>query len=297
MDLNRANLAALNTAFNTAFNTSLNDTPTTWRRIAMRVPSTTRHQAYPKLDSIKGMREWLGERQIQRLTADGFTLTNRKFENTIAVSVDDINDDQVGVFTPMVNEFGQACAELPDDLVWEMLQSGFEAAYHDGQHFFDADHPVMDEHGVERSVSNMTDGSGPGWYLIDDTRALKPMIFQDREGPNFAAKTSLTDENVFNNDEFVWGAKRRGASGFGMWQLIHGSKAELTPANYARAREAMLSMRGQWDRKINLRPGLLVVPPALEGAAREILTAERNAAGATNIWRGTAELHVETRLT
>lgn len=296
MDINRANLAALNTAFSTAFNTSLNDTPSTWAKIAMRVPSSTRHQAYPKLADIKGMREWVGERFIQRLDKDGFSITNRKFENTIAVAADDIADDQVGIYTPMVQDFGQTAAELPDELVYEQLLAGFDTAHYDGQNFFDVDHPVLDEHGVERSVSNYTDGAGPAWFLVDDSRAIKPLIFQDREAAKITAKTNLTDENVFNHDEYVWGAKRRCAAGFGAWQLIHGAKIALTPASYAAAREQMLSMRGAWDRKINLRPKLLVVPPSLEGVAREILLAERNAAGATNIWRNTAELHVESRL-
>lgn len=296
MDINRASLAALNTAFNTAFKNSLKDTPSTWAKIAMRVSSTTRHQAYPKLSDIKGMREWVGSRFVQRLDKDGFTITNRKFENTIAVASDDIADDQIGIYTPMVQDFGQTAAELPDELVYEQLLKGFDTAHYDGQNFFDDDHPVLDEHGVERSVSNYTDGAGPGWYLIDDTRAIKPLIFQDREAAKITAKTSLTDENVFNQDEFVWGAKRRCAAGFGAWQLIHGSKAALTPASYAAARKAMLEMHGAYDRKINLRPALLVVPPALEGAAREILLAERTTGGQTNIWQNTAALHVETRL-
>lgn len=296
MDLNRAALAALNTAFNTAFNTTLNDTPTTWAKIAMRVNSSTRHQAYPRLDDIKGMREWVGERFIQRLGSDGFTITNRKFENTIAVQADDIADDQVGLYGNLVQDFAQSAAELPDELVYEMLVAGFTTEHYDGQNFFDVDHPVADEHGTERSVSNYTDGTGPAWYLVDDTRAIKPMIFQDREAAKITAKTSLTDDNVFMRDEFVWGAQRRCAAGFGAWQLIHASKAELTPEGYAAARKAMMEMRGAHGRKINLRPSLLIVSPGLEAAAREILMAERNAAGATNVWRGSAALHVETRL-
>ena len=55
-------------------------------------------------------------------------------------------------------------------------------------------------------------------------------------------------------------------------------------------------MRGAYDRKINLRPSLLVVSPANEAAARRILLAESDPQGGTNIWRGSATLHVETRL-
>ncbi len=153
------------------------------------------------------------------------------------------------------------------------------------------------ELGVEVSVSNFQGGSGAAWYLIDDSRAIKPMIFQDREAAKITPKTNLTDDNVFFQDEFVWGAKRRCAAGFGAWQLVYASRQTLNAANYALARAAMLAMRGHKGRKLNLKPKLLVVPPSLEGAAREILLNERDSSGATNKWRNTAELHVEGRLT
>lgn len=297
MDITRASLAALNTAFNTTFNTRLTGTETTFGRIAMTVNSTTRHQAYPKLSELGPMREWIGERYVERLESDGFVITNRKFEKTIAVSVDDISDDQIGLYTPILQDMAQVAAELPDDLVWEQLETGFTAKHYDDQFFFDTDHPVMNEAGDEVSVSNFQGGAGAAWYLIDDTRAIKPVIFQDREAAKITPKTSLTDENVFSRDEFVWGAKRRCAAGFGAWQLAYGSRQTLNAANYALARAAMISMRGHRGRKLNLRPKLLVVSAGLEGAARDLLLSERDAAGATNKWLKSAELHVEGRLT
>lgn len=211
--------------------------------------------------------------------------------------MDDIADDQVGLYTPIVQDMAQVAAELPDDLVWDQLERGFASEHYDGQMFFDTDHPVVNEAGQEVSVSNFQGGTGAAWYLIDDTRAIKPLIFQDREAAKITPKTSLTDDNVFNHDEFVWGAKRRCAAGFGAWQLSYASREPLTAESYEAARVAMTSMRGHRGRKLNLRPKLLVVPSALEGAARELLMAERNAAGATNVWRNSAELHVESRLT
>ncbi|RJE87131.1 Mu-like prophage major head subunit gpT family protein [Paracoccus onubensis] len=297
MDITQASLAALNTAFTTAFNTRLTGTETTYGRIAMTVPSSTRHQAYPKLSELGPMREWIGERYVERLERDGFTITNRKFEKTIAVAADDISDDQIGLFTPIVNDMGQVAAELPDDLVWEQLEAGFTTEHYDGQMFFDTDHPVVGKDGAETSVSNFQGGAGAAWYLIDDSRSIKPMIFQDREAPKITPKTNLNDDNVFWQDEFVWGAKRRCASGFGAWQLIYASRQPLTSENYAAARAAMMTMRGHGGRKLNLRPKLLVVPGTLEEAGLELLNAGRNAAGADNVWKGTATLHVENRLT
>ncbi|WP_333815633.1 Mu-like prophage major head subunit gpT family protein [Tabrizicola sp.] len=297
MDITQASLAALNIAFNTAFNVRLTGVETTYGRIAMTVNSTSRHQAYPKLSELGPMREWIGERYVERLETDGFVITNRKFEKTVAVPVDDVADDQYGIYTPIVSDMGQVAAELPDDLVWEHLEKGFTTTHYDGQFFFDTDHPVENEAGAEVSVSNFQGGSGAAWYLIDDSRPIKPMIFQDREKARITPKTNLTDDNVFNQDEYVWGAKRRCAAGFGAWQLVFASRQTLNAANYALARAAMMSMRGHRGRKLNLKPKLLVVPPSLEGAARDILLNERDANGATNKWRNTADLHVETRLT
>jgi phage major head subunit gpT-like protein len=296
MDINAASLAAINTAFSTAFNERLTGAPTTYARVAMTVSSGTKNQTYPRMLELGGMREWLGDRQVQRIAQDGFTITNRTFENTVAVSADDIADDQVGVYTPIVADLGQTAAELPDELVWERLAAGFDTVGHDGQYFIDTDHPVEGEDGTVGTVSNSGGGSGTAWFLIDTTRMIKPMIFQDREAARITPKTNLTDDNVFNLNEFVWGAKRRCAVGFGAWQLVYGSKQTLNATNYAAARAAMMTMAGNKGRKLNLRPNLLVVPPSLEGAARDILNAEMIATGGTNVWRNTADLHVENRL-
>lgn len=297
MNLTKTALAALSTGITTAFNTRLTGVETTYGRVAMTVSSSTRDQAYPKLSELGPMREWIGERFIERLETDGFVIRNRKFEKTIAVPVDDISDDQVGIYAPIASDMGQTAAELPDELVWEQMEKGFTTEHYDGQMFFDTDHPVLDKDGNEISVSNFGGGAGAAWYLIDDTRVIKPLIFQDREAAKITPKTSLTDDNVFHQDEFLWGAKRRCASGFGAWQLAYASRQELTPENYAAARAAMIAMTGHRGRKLNLKPKLLVVSAANESAAREILMAERNAAGATNVWRNSAELLVEGRLT
>lgn len=296
MESTPQNLQALNTAFTTAFNTTLFGVESTYGRIAMTVNSTTRTNVYPKLSEIPSMREWLGDRVINRFSIDGFEIVNRKFENTIAVPVDDIADDQVGMYSMLAGQFGQAAAELPDDLVWAQLEAGFDTTHYDGQNFFDTDHPVEDENGNEVSVSNFGGGGGAAWYLIDTTKTIKPMIFQDRQAAQINALMDMSDPNVAFQDEYMWLAKRRCAAGFGAWQTVYASRQPLTAANYKAAREAMIAMRGHAGRKLNLRPNLLVVNATNEGAAREILMAERNAAGATNVWRNSAELHVESRL-
>lgn len=71
----------------------------------------------------------------------------------------------------------------------------------------------------------------------------------------------------------------------------------LSAANYATAKAKLKGLKNGEGRPMGLGRRLqLIVSPANEDTAREILTAERNAAGATNIQRGSAELIVLNRL-
>jgi len=51
-------------------------------------------------------------------------------------------------------------------------------------------------------------------------------------------------------------------------------------------------MKGDHGRPLGIMPNVLVVPPSLRENGLEILNAERDSGGATNVWRGTAELLV-----
>ncbi len=57
------------------------------------------------------------------------------------------------------------------------------------------------------------------YYVLCTKRALKPLIFQNREAPEFTALTKPDDENVFKRDEFLYGVRARGAAGLGPWFL------------------------------------------------------------------------------
>ncbi|WP_319519641.1 Mu-like prophage major head subunit gpT family protein [uncultured Martelella sp.] len=292
MDINASTLRSIYTGLSTAFNARFSSTPTRYGLVAMEVNSTTAQNEYPRLDELPGIREWIGERHVVRLGAQTYTIKNRKFEETVGILRDQIEDDQIGVFVPVAGQIGQHAAEFPDQLCWPMFASGETALCYDGQYFFDTDHPGWNEQGNEISVSNFTNGAGPAWYLVDDTQVVKPLVYQKRKSFNLVSFQDEKDPNVFMNDEFIWGTAGRCNAGFGMWQTAHKSKAALTPENFSAARVAMQTIRKRNGSVISLRPAKLIVPPALEGTARAILEAERNDAGATNIWRNTAQVEV-----
>lgn len=66
----------------------------------------------------------------------------------------------------------------------------------------------------------------------------------------------------------------------------------LTGANWDATRATMRSYVGEDGRPLAVNPNLLVVPPQLELAANEILTAERGASGSTNVQKGQATVLV-----
>jgi phage major head subunit gpT-like protein len=293
MIVNAANIQKLLTGFRTTYNQAFEGAPSTYERVATRVPSTTASETYGWLGQLPKLREWIGDRQIQNLEAHDYAIKNRDFELTIGVDRNAIEDDTYGVFTPLVSEMGRAAKTHPDELVFALLVLGFTTACYDGQYFFDTDHPGAGG----ASVSNYQAGALAPWFLLDVTRAIKPLIWQERKPYHFQAMNEASDEQVFMQKKYRFGVDGRGNAGFGLWQLAHGSKAALTADNYALIRAAMAGRTGEGGKPLGITGNLLVVGPSNEKAAREILVAERNAAGATNIWQNSAELLVSPYLT
>lgn len=285
--LNQSNLTDLFRGFKASFNTGFRTPESHWAKVATLVPSTKSEEKYAWLGQYPRIREWIGDRHIKSMEAHDYTVKNKKFESSIAVPRDNIDDDSYGVFSPMFQEMGYAAQTHPEELVFYLLAGGFTELCYDGQYFFDPDHPVG-----EGTVSNFQAGASTPWFLLDVRRPLKPLIFQRRRDYDLKAMNKMDDEGVFMRDEYRYGVDARVNAGFGFWQQAFGSKAALTAANYEAARVAMSSLKSDEARPLGISPSLLVVPPALEGAAKDILVSDRLANGAANKWRNTAELLV-----
>ena len=293
MIINSGALNTLYTGFSTAFQGGFGATPTMYRRVAQVVPSSTRSNEYGWMGQLPRVREWLGDRVVQNIATSAYTIRNRDFEMTVGVGRNEIEDDNIGLYSAMFTELGRAAAAWPDELLWPLLPAGFSTVCYDGQFFFDSDHPVLDANGVPQSQSNTGGGGGTGWYLFDVSRMMRPFIFQERKPMSqLIRKDQATDDNVFDRKEFIYGADGRANVGYGFWQLAYGSRQTLDAAAYAAARAAMTGRRGDYDRPLGIMPNLLVVPASLEAAARAIVEADTLSGGGANIWYKSAELLV-----
>ena len=78
-------LRGIYTAFNTVFNKAFEGQHPTYEKVATVVPSTSESETYAWLGDIPGMREWIGEREIQNLSGSAYTIKNKDFELTVGV--------------------------------------------------------------------------------------------------------------------------------------------------------------------------------------------------------------------
>lgn len=290
MDLTSSNLQVVFRAYNTLFQRGLSELggdAELYKLFATVVPSTTAVEVYPWLQQLAQLREWIGDRVVHGLEGGDFAIKNRKFELTYGVNRDAIDDDTYGLYGPMFQEFGRSSAEHPNLLTSEVLASNPKC--YDGRPLFGT-HKVLNDKEKEVDVSNDMGGNGPAWYVMDLTRVIKPVVFQNRRDYNFRALTNLNSDAVFDTDVFKFGVDARVNAGAGLWQLVVRCKEPLNAETYEAARARLTELKGDYGRPLALRHSHTMVPNNFEGAARRVLNNAQAANGATNEWAGTSNL-------
>jgi phage major head subunit gpT-like protein len=317
MEITTANLTALFTGFDVIFQRGFDKPPSYYEKIATVVRSASRQTTYPWLGRTTKFREWLGERVIQALEAHSYTIVNKDFEDTISISRNDIEDDSYGVYEPVIEQLGWDTKVHPDSLLFSMIKNAVttpsSVVGFDGQPFFSASHPVgplgAASDARDSTASNVnTSGSGPYWFLLDASRAVKPFIFQLRREYAMTRMNTLTDEAVFTRREFRFGVDGRANTGVGLWQLAYASNTDLSvPTNYGAARAAMRSIKTDagvpFGALTSPSDVYLLVPPALEELGAQLLHSDfmvgaggSSSVTTSNIWKSTATLIVSEYL-
>jgi len=151
MIVNQQALRDIYTSFNAIFNQSLETVEQNYKRVAMEVPSAGSDENYAWLGQMPSMRKWIGERQIQNLMAHSYNIKNEHFELTIAVDRDNIADDKIGIYKPLVQDLAENTQRHPDELIFTLLGEGFTKKCYDGKNFFATDHPTYEKSGGTQS--------------------------------------------------------------------------------------------------------------------------------------------------
>ncbi len=149
MIVNASTLKAIFVNLKTTFNNAFDAAPNQWQDVAMVVPSTARSNDYKWLSSFPRMQKWIGDKAVKALSASGYSITNDDWEATVEVDRNDIEDDNLGIYAPQAQMAGFSAKQLPDEIVFDLVNRAFSTPCYDGQYFFDTDHPVNGQ-----SVSN-----------------------------------------------------------------------------------------------------------------------------------------------
>ena len=257
--------------------------------VAYTASSGGASNTYGWLGAFPQMREWVGDRVVKNLKEAGYVIPNRLWEDTVGLNRTDIEDDNLGMYTGLIQALAQECATHPDVLIAQLMREGEARLCFDGQNFFDTDHPVYAAHdgtGAVATVSNYDDGGGapgPAWYLLDCSRVLRPFIFQERMAAELEEKSDpRTSDVVFMKDQYLYGARARHAVGYGFWQMAYKSRAPLTEASFKAARLGMRSTARDGGTPMGIKPTHLVVGPSLQAAAEDLILRDLIGSGNKN---------------
>ena len=151
-----------------------------YREVCSIVPSSTRTERYQYLGAWPYMREWLDERQVEGLRGKAFTIENKKYEATVGLDIDDVEDNALGDIRLQVQNMAANAATHPDELVTTLMEAGASTLCFDGQYFHDTDHAWGDS----GTQSNKLTGTG-----VDTTAKIEADL-----------QAAIAAMRVFKND-------------------------------------------------------------------------------------------------
>ena len=295
MIVTNATLQALRTSFNTKFKDGRTKAKPKAGIMATPVSSSTKTETYGFLGEMPAFRKWVGDKQIKSLDERAYQLVNDPYEATVGIHKHQIQDDNLGIYPSMFEGWGMEAEMWPDRLLFQALAQGHATACFDNQNFFDSDHPNYDEAGSIYSNIDTTGAVNP-WYLLDLSKPLKPLIFQEREKPHFWMITDVNDSKVADTGRFGAYAEARGAAGYTMPFLAYRSTATLNEANFVAARDAMAAYVDDVGDPRGIVPTHLVHGVSNRAAAENLFKKMNLAGGESNIHWNEVELLFAERL-
>jgi phage major head subunit gpT-like protein len=155
MLVNEGVLHAMFTALSAQFNNSLVSVPQNYLDTAMVIPSGAKGTDYGWLSRFPKMRLWVDDKHIKSLKLYDYYVKNQDFEVTIQVDRNDIEDDQLGIYTAQAQMAGVAAGELYGDIVNYLKNNGFTAKGIDGLPYYYASHALQSSNGETYTYSNL----------------------------------------------------------------------------------------------------------------------------------------------
>lgn len=181
--INRDKLAGAYINFNTSFNKALAESKFSYQPIVTEVPSDAPVEQYNWLGSVPLMKKWVGDREMAKLVAEKYTITNVDWANGIELSRDDLRDDKLGLVAMRIGDLARQGLKRIDSEIANILNNAFGASgglTYDGQYLIDTDHTASTSTGQSnQSNSGGTTALGATSFAAG---IVAMMAFKDDQG-------------------------------------------------------------------------------------------------------------------
>ena len=97
-------------------------------------------ETYPFLGQSPAMREWIGGRNVNSLSGNSLSITNKHYENTLEVALRDLRRDKTGQIQARIQDFADRQLTHWASLLSTLIINAPSTVCYDGQFYFDTDH-------------------------------------------------------------------------------------------------------------------------------------------------------------
>lgn len=153
--------------------------PVLFPDLTTKIPSTADKETHRFLGAVPRPREWIGPRRTQGMVTSSYDVANKKFESTVEVKREEIDDDQTGQIRIRIGELAQAAAQFPDELLSNAIENGGTDKSYDGKSFFATDHAIGSSGTMDNAltvdISTIDAAATPS---VPTTKAMKHVIEQ-----------------------------------------------------------------------------------------------------------------------
>jgi phage major head subunit gpT-like protein len=116
------------------------DADTYVNQLAFPVNSDQASETYGWLGQTPMMSEWKGQRRLNSMRVNEYTLKNIEYDTGLEVDVRDLRRDKTGQIMVRIDELAAKTNRFKAKLLSEKIIVGESTTCYDGQYFFDTDH-------------------------------------------------------------------------------------------------------------------------------------------------------------
>ncbi len=167
--------------------------PAEWEKFTEIVPSGGRIETYPWLSPSPGINRYAGHRRYGKIDVLNYRVENVEWDAAFTVLLRDIQDEQIAGYSKKPVELSARAKLFPGKAVLKNMALGKTLNCFDGGPFFANTHPIGTINNlISYTSSSNSDGHTFVLVALFTGGPLKPLIWQNRKGPDFETNAGST---------------------------------------------------------------------------------------------------------